>query len=797
MTDTRKIMVLILLLISGWAAQAETLEVEIANRLSALSRAETLGQVDEIIEKAQEYLKSHRTGSNKVTLGFLQADIIQTHGRVYADFWLADKKKDEAVKSKAKSLLEDSISKYGGLSEQADEKAEVLVERLRGSASRSSRWREFAGYPSRANYARGWSYYSLGLLDDKGEEGNENLLQAMEFFQPFLNAGYRDNRIVQDCFMGYGLCLYEMDRFSEARDLLNERRITPANTRPDAFKQITLLRIRIHEDMKSDLGVELVGRLYFQNRPGDAGDYDPVEHKIAFRRIAALAHLSASQDNPYASAYLQQLNDFRREFAGSVPQRSAKVAHILDTAGVETSLGTLRKAKETYARRNYEEALAQTQAGLELVDREFESETAVDLEYLKCLCLNELGRYGDVLLAAKAFIEDYANDSRIGVVSKIAIESVINLVKAGGEITLTEFDALAAVYADHHPDSDMDASLLWYQASFYISKGWYSKAEELLGKSGADGPVRLRHLYLHCFAAYQQYRYGDSDPERLARAFETLVEFGRRVQVESPENWVCVGMFDLALAVMDEYVRSDASVPEPMALIEAIESFNCGDAVRQQKFLATKARFFATCGELEKLRDILQQAKRQKGDGMLNQSFLIAAELLTAQLLPTDFPNSETAKARSSLAADLFGFLLETSSQEDGDGKRRCQILWKLAESLREAGRFDLAVKRYNEILKADSPRVQARVIRGLAISHQAMGHSVQAAKHWRYLARTLGKGQPDWYEANYELIVCHRLAGDNEKAGQLLDYFYVKYTDPLPLEWASKFDQLKGEGTP
>lgn len=761
---------------------AATLEEEIGQTLSSLSDAQTVEQVDAIIDQAKAHLDANRAGSSEVTRGFVQGDIQQARGRACVNLWLSDKT-DETIRQTARQSLIQSIETYTQFSEQADEDADRLAEGLRGSAQRSSRWQNFAGYASRANYSRAWSYYALGLLEDPGNDKKTNLDQAIEYFEPFIDGGYRDNRIVQDCFLGYALCLFEQERIAEAADLLNDNRIRPDNTAPDVFKQVTLLRIRIDEKIDSPLGIAWAGGLYFQTRPADAGEYDPVEQQIALKRIESLAKLAATPDNPYAPDFLSQLQMCRQQLAAQAPQYNAAVTHILDSAGVQTALGSLQEAKAAYDAGQFQHALELTQAGLGMVEPTLEADTVVDLKYLQCLCLNKLNRYGQVVQQVQSFLKAYSQDSRLPTLSRIGMEAAIAAAKAGQVVDADTFEQFAAVFAadeNHSPDM-----LAWFRAGFDAARGEFAKAERLLEGIAPDSPIVLRCLYLKSFAAYQQSRRGGSDPQALARAMAAAIAFGNAADA-SFEDWVCAGMFDLIVAIMDDCVRTDISIDEPMAIIKAAEKLPCLDEQRNNRLLAAKVTYLAKFDELEELRDMLRQIKNRPYQEKLANALLAAAELLTAE--------GADAK-KTSLGADMFNLVLETG--KDTAPEVRTAILWKLAESLRRAGRYELAAWRYQEILDADAPRIQVRVVRALAMTFQAMPDDAKAAQQWRLLTRLTSPETPDWYEAHYELIRCHHLAGDAEKAAQLLAYFRLKHPDPLPAEWVDKFAQLERGANP
>jgi tetratricopeptide (TPR) repeat protein len=759
---------------------AATLEEEIGGYLASLAEVRTVEQIDAIIEQAKKHLDANRAGSSEVTRGFIQGDIQQARGRACVNLWLRDKT-DESTRRTARESLLSSIGTYGRYADQADEDADKLAKGLRGSVQRSSRWRNFAGYGSRANYSRAWSHHALGLLENPGQDKDDQLAQAMDFFEPFISGGYRDNRIVQDCFLGYALCLFEQDRIAEAGDLVNERRIRPDNTSPDVFKQMTLLRIRIHEKVNSPLSIELASRLYFQSRPDDAGDYDPAEQQILLKRIEALATLAAG-NNPYTADFRSQLSACRKQLARQAPQYNPAVTQMLHTAGVQTALGSLQKAKTAYDTGRFQQALDMTEDGLDIVDPALESDTVVDLQYLQCLCLNKLNKYEQVIRQVKAFLDDYPQDPRVSMLSQIGMEAVIAAAKAGQVAVSGTFDQFATVYAadeDHAPDM-----LTWYRAGFDAARGRFAQAESRLDGIGADSPVALRCYYLKSFAAYQQSRQDGGNLQALTRAMDAAIAFGSAAD-ESAEDWVCVGVFDLIIAMMADCVNADLSMVEPMAIVETAEKLLCLDDERKERLLIASAVYYAKYEEFDKLRDILSQVKKGPCQEKLADALLAAAELLTAE---------DAQSEKTLLGADIFKVVLETG--KDAEGRNRSVILWKLAESLRRAGRYELAVKRYQEILDADAPRVQIRVVRGLAITFQVMQDYEKAAKQWQQLTRLITPTIPGWYEAHYELIHCRQLTGDTEKAAQLLAYFRLKYPEPLPAEWADKFAAMEG-GTP
>lgn len=764
--------ILLCILLCGGRLLAGTLEEEIGGYLSQLAAAQSLEQVDAIVQQANTHLDASRSGSSEVTRGFLQADILQARGRTCVNLWLRDKS-DAALYGAARQSLLDSIDHYEQFSETADEDADRLARGLRGSAQRSSRWRNFAGYASRANYSRAWSWYALALLGDADK--GEYLTQAMDYFEPFMLGGYRDNRIVQDCFLGYALCLFEDARWLQVRDLLGPARFAPDNTPPDLFKQVTLLRVRLHATLNSPLAVEWAGQLYFATRPADAGRLDPVEQQILFKRIESLARLAASPDSPDPDGYRSVLQACRRQLAGEAPQFNAVVTQLLPAAGLKTPLTCLHEATEAFAAQTCDVALQQIQAGLHMADPALELQTIADLEYLRCLCLNRLNRFSDVVRQVAAFLKTYPNDSRLPTLARIGLEAAIAAAKSGPSVVDAKtFDIFAAA-SDESPEM-----LTWYRAGFAAATGRFEEAESQLETIAPDSPVAMRCLYLKCFAVYQQSRRSDADSQTLRRAFDAAVEVGR-ISDRSAENWLTSAMTDLIIAVMTDCVRADLPLDQPLTIVQALDKLAPSEVKHSSGLLSAKILFLARYAEPQELRSLLDWLKTPDIEP-LTDSLLAAAEILTADGSQPD---------RVALAAKIYSRVLEAREKTDTD------VLWKLAESLRRAKRYDQAAERYRQILDADKPRVPVRVVRALALTFQAAEQYEKAAAQWKQMTRLTAPETNEWYESHYEQIQCTRLAGEHEKASQLLAYFRLKYPDPLPADWADSFAALEGGQTP
>lgn len=786
-----------LLFICSAAGGAFAQSEDINSLLARAKTSKTLSQAQELISRARQTLES-QTGISQLDRDFFRADINRTAGRIYVTAWQIEPENQQNKISAEKNLL-NALSFYEQLHETIEHQVSSYRAKYRRAAlAENAKWREIVGQLSRTNYAIAWTSYSLALIQDNTSRKNHYLDRAIELFGNFTNSGYRANPILADCFLGHAFCLYEKEHYYDASRLLDEYAITPENTDPAIFKQITYLRIKIYKKLGSNIMIETIAAQYFARLPGDSR-YDFVELNMAIERVRALSWLAAApeQVNPYRHSYHRRLEQFSSGLYPYGTSVTSRLAEAMEKAGLVTPLTALRAARQAVTDENFALAAEKATEGLS-ADGDFTTEQILsDLRYIRTVAYLRLADIEMTFQSAAEFITKHPDDKRAPNVAKVAMQSGIEAAKKNDYIVERFLQVLDTIQSRYNDQEDLMPDVRWYRAATLLHDHSYAEALSALHQVSPGNSFYLDALYGRALANYKLASLDDFNRpdarEKLRAAAASVSDFAVAVKksfVESPK--LCDRLAEVALASAKALVRLDPpDTDSAMQIAETIERLSCRASYFDDNILALRLWVSAKVGDMDRLDQLLAALKAR----VLSSDTLIDSLYNSARIL-RDRLDQQDKQDQCEHIVQLYRMARDLTAQSD-NAKLRAQTVKAeqlLAGALLDCSRYEEAAARYKLVEASMGENTTADVIEGLAVARQNMSDFTAAAQNWTRLARATKKLTPKWYEANYNEIYCVYRSGQRAQANNMLNMFMARYDFEAAPNWRDKFTELQTE---
>jgi len=810
----------------------ETKTDTVAMLIKQALASQTPERARELIALARQNLPAALTEIERLERGFKEADIDRIEGRICAVFYRQsvsrqdvseqtmsgdgiDKQSDdgagsETLREDAAALLLGSIEKYEALQGLAHRKAESLDRALSAvGLSQSSKWKNVAGYVSRANYGKAWSWYWLGITYDDIDAKNDAFEKSIELFSRFTKKGYFKNDIVADCFLGKVLCLVALGRYDKAEELISPEVIKPADADADYFRRITLLRLQIYAKQKQYFRMENAAKLYFDTLTGETpltlrAKKDSLE--IALKRLAAQVVLSSGgSSNPYRNTFIDRINS-TIQFITSVgdEQAKAKAASILAKSDIPHALGFLKRASDKLNEKNYAEALDQAQQGLALAETQ-DIQTKRALAYIAVIAKAKLNHFKDAYVSAFEFAKQYPDFEKISVILQIACDSALSALQKG-LITQEEYSSLLQRTASNaRADSAVMQKLLWYKSAAMLIGQDYENLYNMLKVLDNSRADYLNCLYARAYAGWKLWGQTKAEEQKdkyAEKVFADLLAFASGFDNLTEKAEQDCELYNAAASVVcafcrDQLLSESADYGGIVKLIKIFESSQCLSQEKASDLAGVKIQAYLLSGEFDRAIAIVRQ--HSKGNTMTEaaaKAFSDSAEQLYKHCKLLCAQGQSDAKQLAERLVKIYSMLLDFAGTHKGffEPQRLLMIKLRFAESLAGAEKYDLAIEQYKSIENRLPQNLLGSCWLGIAQACASAGRYDEAAAYFNLLAKHTQKFTESWFEANYNLALCLFKAGKTDEARNFVRYFLLKYPDLQLDTWKQRFDELANE---
>ena len=791
----------LLALAVGQGAFGATIQEEIENLLSEAQMALKKADADERIDRAQRLLQRQQT-MDENERHFLGGRIDRERAAICLKFWQKDRQQT-AWRHDAYRILQGLLSRYDGLYSRWDAQAQRMAENLNNRQRQNSpEYRRLNINMGRVRYEMAWTQYYLAIATDSSSDRREFLKGAAEKFHDLTSQGYRAHPTVAEAFYGHGLCLYRMgayDDFNRLISKLDSDRVKRQGIPAHLYKQITRLRIRASLAASDPFGADRFASEYFGNL-GEKESLDDAELDMAIAWAVSVADITASLDQGQGRestpASFTRACELVR--AAGEPWRS-RLARALGGSKLSTGVGHLHKARESFAAKDYEAAVAEAEAGLKAPpDAAIAEDTRAELQYVRFAALWNLNRWRDAHVAAIEFLKQYAGDPRAEEVCSRAVRCGLNALGSDPPITVSQllenlgfaekqFPAVADV-----PEARRRA------AEVLIGKGRLRDAEKILRTISSDSPTYcVAQYYLAGVLCKQAMNIRASGSGRkrewLAESAAALIRFADGAAASLSEEGApsTTNITSLTAAVAAQLLKLDPPHPNlAIRLLDAIRGIpQITDGEGQLLALRLEAKIRA--GDVDTVVTLIaslspeQMAAKHVAEACLR----IVGELEEqATDLAGRGENAEAERINRQIAR-----VFESLLGQAGQSKRNAVLRLHLADTLVRLGRYEEAAKSYTHVID-NSPEHAGTAIRGLAMAHEHSGKYDMALLWWQTLYARMGTRTPGWLEASYHCILCQLRMGQSEEAGKRMAYFRLESEGMDLGQWTSKFEALENE---
>lgn len=795
----------LLALAMGQGALGATIQEEIENLLSEAQMALKKADADERIDRAQSLLQRQQTVDENER-PFLAGRIDRERAAIYLKFWQRDKQQT-AWRDEAYRILQGLLSRYDRLYREWDAKAQQRAKGLNNRQRKNdSQYRTLNINMGRVRYEMAWTQYYLSIATDSSSDRREFLKSAAEKFHDLTSQGYRAHPTVAEAFYGHGLCLYRMaayDDFNRLISKLDADKVSRQDIPAHLYKQITRLRIRASLAASDPFGADRFASEYFGNL-GEKEALDDAELDMAIAWAVSVADITASLDQGQgrqsSPASFTRACELVR--AAGEPWRS-RLARALGDSKLSTGVGHLHKARESFAAKDYEAAVAEAEAGLKApLDAAVAEDTHAELHYVRFAALWNLSRWRDAHLAGVEFLKQYAGDPRAEDVCSRAVRSGLNALCSDPSITVLQFLENLGFAEKQFPAVADVPEARRRAAEVLIGKGQLRDAEKILRTISSDSPTYcVAQFYLASVLCKQSMDIGLSGSDRkragLAESAAALIRFADSAVASLSQEGAPspATITNLAAAVVAELLKLDP--PDPNLAIRLLDAIRAIPQITdgEGRLLALRLEAKTRSGDVDAAVTLIaslsaeQMAARHVAEACLR----IVDELeVRAADLAERGENAEAERINLQVIR-IFELLLDQAGQSKEDGVRSWRLRLRLADTLVRLGRYEEAIGYYTRVAD-NSPEHAGTAIRGLAMAHACSGKYDMALPWWQTLYARTRTRTPGWLEASYHCILCQLRAGQTQDAGKRMAYFRLESEGMDLGQWTSKFEALEND---
>ncbi len=742
---------------------------------------------------------------DELAVAFLRAQVMQVRGRIRLVHW----REGEHRENDRRLAYEDLTAAREGMQavwEQSDEELKVLREKYRSNAPKQSRWRQLQNYLSRIHYTKAWIDYSLGLLIPKEQAPEKHFRRAMNTFETFTSDGYQPHPVVADCFLGVGLCLYELGEHQRILELLNVNRVTPDNTPVRIFRRMTRLRIKAAQAIPSHLHVINAAQQYLESLPAESGmSAGDLQLSLAWAKSIKV-FLSSSVPQAYRESLFHQ----RRRLIMMVYSYGDawREALLQELEPIETPdvLTELLQSRVHFSRQEYVPALKAAVNCLERGEGSLPAAYLPDLYFLHAASNWNLQHWQAAYISARAFVVKFPDDDRRGRMGSIVLQGGYRALQAN-QVSADEFqNALREMKEFAWPD-DMKDAMTWYEAKTLLDRKLYENALQVLEtieKSSLQFSLALYGCALAHFerAVLLIKRHGDEAVYRdrillhlndTITNLETFIALGAETDSESLRQ----GMLTIGLAAAQTALTLDPPAYEPaQKAVHVLET----DLSSEQEFAgqrqALKLAAFAR-EDIEATCEAIMEIIEERADEEPFLRALITIANIYEQAVREDagaLGTSTMEKVNQCLLA-VYEYLSGIERvNRFSEGLDEYALRKRTADVMMRLGQYDFAAAHYEWLMKQSRRGDTATIERELALAYTMTQDYKASLTYWRRLTRIRPGGSAGWFEGYYYMIKAYRHLDQHDKAVQLLNYVRLRYPDIENETWREAFMRLSEE---
>jgi len=785
---------------------AGRIEAVIENLLAEVITAAEAGEARAKLDRARRLLRENEHRLGNFTSEFLRINLSQVLMQRAVAIWQLDTDREE-IRKEAEKKLTDVLQRYQVLQEKAREEVDSLEWKYGDKVVKNALWRRMSGYVTRVDFETGWVYYNLGVIT-KGERRDNYFQKAIEIFGRFTEDGYRNHPVIAECFLGQGLCLKERQKYYEAAQLLDYRMITPLNTPADSYKKISYLRMQAWRAVPSELNAVWSAQQYFETLPAGK-EPDRIELEMALEWARSLTALvNSSQTGELREALEQQLNLVAGMIYGQGEVWIEKLSEVIKEIASDTTYACLLRGRMFFVKRQYEEALRETEKALKVKAEKYKENSWADLRYIKAASCWNLERWEPAFKAAVGFLVHHEQDQRAEEMVRVGVQGGLRSMKSDklkpGEL-LRFFDRVEKGWPDHEEMKKM----AWYRGQVLMKAGRAIEAEKYFQSIGQDSQVYRQGLYGQVWAACQLGRdrlkmgtvESDDQAGKYWRGVVGNVEKYIRLSLsESEKNDSFrqrVGNLVTAAAqLMLEGTQGDPN--EALKLIELWEGFSKGDQHQRERLWMIRLEAYGAAGfidEVIKELDAILIKKEFSDRGRVERAVARVSDRLEKFVKKARLrEEGGQAQRVDEKLIKMYRFLLASLTEEVAPKRETGEIALRLrlANCLFRRERYAAALREYRWLSQKVSRKESSDILRKMGLAYEGIGSYEEAAEMWRLLCRGLKPETDLWLEAHYHHILCYQRAGQGDKAKKLLAYFRLRYPQVEMGGWQRRFDRLE-----
>jgi len=815
-------------MVSAVRGQQEPVEMVVNGMLGRALRDPMDAQALEEIAEAEQFLSENHRGIDDLIYDFLATAIKQTRGQVLAARWRQDNSQVHD-RDEARGVLLEAVKSYVSLQEQAREKIGLLEKRYGFKVDKSEHWRQLNSYITRSNYDLGWILYNLAIIAEGPGPKYVYLRRGLEKFHNFTVGGYRNHPVIAKCFLGQGLCLFELERYYEVLELLGLDRIDAMNTAPDSYKRISYLRIKAARELPSHLKVIQSAQQYFSALPSEP-QLDVVELELLTEWGRSLKVLIDNlQGDDYQQSAIGRLESIAQMVYPYGDPWCKELAEIMGELSTESPFVCLAQARRYFGEKKFRQVIAKTEKATANLQFDSAERLRADLCYLKTASFWNLGHWRQSYLSAWEFLAEHGEDERSSDICRCGIQSGIKTLETGEKFECSGFLRFLDFVEKGWPEHPEVRKIAWYRGRVLLEMEKYPEAEILLLGIGAESEFYGQAVYgiaLSAFRQAEQYKARDSVTETsetaigsdeseaksiepptdsdeiemqwnlLSRSAEALEKYTKAAK-SKPEGDVLLDKAVLKLSLAVSRAMLDLKPPRSAATLEllgSVESLSVKNEILYHRQRALNLEAQAAAGDLEEVLVLLQSAMRMEtADEYVILSMVKVSDLLEETV------REQSGKVDKLLVEninqkllELYRYLFKYAVSEGGKAAiEESPLRGRLAECLSRCGRKQEAISNYRWLIENLPTEQRGGIMRKLALTYEQVENYEDAIGQWRTLAKGLPQGTESWLEAQYNLIHCNMLAQRKDQACKLLGMFQLRHGAIESEQWRIKFDEL------
>ena len=788
------------MLLFNAAADAEPIEQQIGEAIASAQAADRLDNARAYLDRASLLLRKSSTTPGTRQMRLLKADLDRARGQVFSNT-LKKHPETSELREEAQQVLNKALRVYERLHLEATRQANRLLQGIQPDQRKNSaNYHRASALAARTIYSIGWTHYLMGTIQSKKEAAQTQWKQAISTFEDLTNRGFEEHPIVVESLIGTAMCHMELGDPHLAIKAVHSA--TPANTELEAFKRITILRIKAFSQLKLYYQITHSAGAYLAMRPCSK-DWDPDELGIKIERASALAQcLELQNGSEYKDLYFQHFIEARDDLYTHdqpwIDRLIQKLGKTIDSGGYRSFL----EARRLFAQEQFEDSSNTARRGLAESIGGGDKALHRELLYVIALASWNAKNWPRSFIASLEFIERYTNDERAHRLCVYAMQAARRVRRTQKHLpfsSLMQLYDVAEMHFNHLPEV---SEVSWHRAHLLLETGQVLEAEQLLRSitksspmyweaqyglamsalalSTTDNPLSARqHLHratnaIQCFV--------DATPVRVPVAKQPIVRAVISLAINTTRAWLSQAPPEKVLA--EQVLDKIAALPSNRSHVKKAEA-----ALRLQIGVLNAN----TRQTIELISKVLATGSLHTEQAVTLNALADHLEHQFSDLLASNDPSR--ADPVGDLLTDLYTSLIDFHNRHSSGlhlGRVEVALRKRLGHAHNRMGRPDQALPEFLWLVEQVPPDEAADVLRGLAISYEGTGAVDEALSTWRKLKSRLRIGSDRWIETSIHLIACQIEVGNHTVAGKLAELLMLQAPHAIQGKWSNDIANIK-----